>query len=235
MPKRHAILPVKDVKQQYFILRLGHYLRKTKRIEVMDKDHKLPEWVDHAKTGCFKELAPINKHWLYHRMASVMRRVYMRHPVGVGGLARRYGGLNKRRGVRPNKTGVGAQKNIRYVLQAAEKNGWMRKAEKGRVFTREGLNFMEEFAGRIPRSRMVRQYWRRRKKQDRLLRKLKRKEHWEKMVALGIYKVDGDHAITAGGGDDGAEQDTMGGGDDEDYEHVQADQGDMEMVREFED
>jgi len=237
MPKKHAILPVKDVKQQHFLMMLGHYMRKTKRIEVMDKDNKLPDWVDHAKTACFKELAPLSKHWLYHRMACVMRRVYMRHPIGVGQLTKTFGGLNKQRGVRPNKTGRGAKKNIRYCLQAAEKNGWIKKGEKGRVMTVAGLNFMEDFARRLKQSRMVKQYRRRRNRTRRLKERLQKKEKHDEMVAKGLIDPNGDHAITAGGdgGDDedDADQGTMGGIDQE-YVDVQADDQDtMDVVQEF--
>ena len=45
-------------------------------------------------------------------IAAVMRRVYMREPSGTGGLARRFGGRNRRRGVRPNHCASGARGHI---------------------------------------------------------------------------------------------------------------------------
>eukprot|EP00483_Globobulimina_turgida_P010895 UN10916 len=161
MPKKHAILPVKDVNQQVFVRRLGHYLKKCGKIE-------LPEWVDCVKTGYSKELPPNNQDWYYTRMASVIRRVYTRCPSGVSGLARRYGSKNRRRGVRPAHTARGARKIIRVSLQQFEKLGWMRKAERGRKLTVQGRNFMDEFSGRIKRSPMVTDYWKRRTKKERL-------------------------------------------------------------------
>ena len=56
-----AIVPVKDVNQQVFVRRLGHYLKKQGKLD-------LPEWVDCVKTGYFKELPPNNPDWLYYRM-----------------------------------------------------------------------------------------------------------------------------------------------------------------------
>ena len=40
----------------------------------------------------------------------------MRCPSGVGAVARRYGGRNSRRGVRPAKTAQGARKIIRLYV-----------------------------------------------------------------------------------------------------------------------
>jgi len=211
MPKRHAILPVKDVNQQVFVRRLAHYLKKSKKV-------KLPEWVDVVKTSCAKELPPNTQDWLYVRMAAVIRRVYMRCPSGVGALSRRFGSKNKRRGVRPNHTRQGARGVIRYSLQQFEKMGWVRKAERGRKLTGAGRLFMDEFSGRLKRSPMVAAYWRRRKKQTRLKRKLERKKQME---ATG-----GDTA-----GQDAPAEDAEIAAD---YVDVQAGQEDIEVVNEYE-
>jgi len=156
---------------------------------------KLPEWVDVVKTGCFKELPPNHMDWLYQRMAAVIRRVYMREPSGVGALARRFGGKNKRRGVRPNKTGKGSRKIIRHCLQTFEKLHWMEKAERGRKMTRQGKVFMDEFSLRIRRSPMVTAYWKRRAMKLRLKKKLQRKRKIEKAMARAAAK---EAAATAG-------------------------------------
>ena len=72
---------------------------------------KLPDYVDYVKTGRHKELAPYDKDWYYIRAgeklvrlaassshelylipASVVRHIYLRPGVGVGGLRKVYGG-----------------------------------------------------------------------------------------------------------------------------------------------
>ena len=53
---------------------------------------KVPEWTDIVKTAKFKELAPYDEDWFYIRCASIARHVYIRAPVGVGAVARIYGG-----------------------------------------------------------------------------------------------------------------------------------------------
>eukprot|EP00483_Globobulimina_turgida_P012322 UN12345 len=186
MPKRHAIVPVKDVNQQVFVRRLAHYLKKSKKVE-------LPEWVDYVKTGFAKELPPNTQDWLYVRMAAIIRRVYMRCPSGVGALSRRFGTKNKRRGVRPDRSSRASKKIIRYSLQQFEKIGWVKKAERGRKLTGAGKLFLDDFSGRIKRSPMVTNYWRRRTKHQRLKVKLEAREPRQ---AAG----DGDDEnVTAGG------------------------------------
>merc|ERR1712113_325571 len=147
--------------------------------------------------------------WLYIRMAAVIRRVYIRCPSGVGALSRRFGTKNKRRGVRPNHTAQGGRKIIRYSLQQFEKLGWVRKAERGRKLTAAGKMFMDEFSGRIKRSPMVSNYWRRRQKQERLKRKLEKRKQAQ---GSGNKQGGDDNNVTGGGNTAGGPTD-MGGGD----------------------
>jgi len=148
-----------------FVRRLASWLKKSGKVAS-------PEWLQYVKTGFFKELPPQNPDWFYTRMAAVARRVYMRCPTGVGALARRFGGKNKRRGVRPNHTGTGSRKIIRHSLQELEKLGFMKKkAHKGRKLTRNGRSFMDEFSGRVRRSAMVTEYYKRKLKAEKVKRK----------------------------------------------------------------
>jgi small subunit ribosomal protein S19e len=164
MPKRHAILPVKDVHQTVFIRKLALFLKKSGKIQP-------PEWTDAVKTATCKELPPNNLDWYYVRVASVARRVYVRSPTGVGALARRYGGRNCRGGVIPEHTTPASRKIIRTAMQQLEKMGWMKKAVKGRKLTMVGRRAMEDFSVRARRSRMVNQYWNSRRKQEHKQRK----------------------------------------------------------------
>ena len=95
------------------------------------------------------------------KIASVARRVYMRCPTGVGALSRRYGGKNRRNGVRRSHTVRGARKVIRYSMQTFEKLGWMRKAEYGRKLTKRGHLFLDEFSDGCKKSTWVNKYWKR--------------------------------------------------------------------------
>lgn len=51
---------VKDVQPQAFVKAYAAYLKRTGKLEV-------PKWVDLAKTGTYKELAPYDPDWFYVR------------------------------------------------------------------------------------------------------------------------------------------------------------------------
>jgi small subunit ribosomal protein S19e len=51
---------VKDVSPQHFVKAYAAYLKRTGKLEV-------PKWVDLAKTGSYKELAPLDPDWYYVR------------------------------------------------------------------------------------------------------------------------------------------------------------------------
>ena len=59
-------------------------------------------------------------------------------------------------------------------MQQFEKLGWMRKAERGRKLTKKGRQFMDEFSGRVQRSKMVSQYYKRLGKEEKARRKAAR-------------------------------------------------------------
>ena len=101
-------LTVKDVPASDFIRTFAEHLKKTEKIRV-------PKWIDFAKTSCKRELAPYNSDWLYIRAASIARKVYLRHNIGVGSLKHVYGG-KWRRGVRTPRHAAASKKIIRYCL-----------------------------------------------------------------------------------------------------------------------
>lgn len=53
---------------------------------------QLPAWADIAKTGAFKELAPIDPDWYYVRAAAVARKIYINQGLGVGAMRKMFGG-----------------------------------------------------------------------------------------------------------------------------------------------
>merc|ERR1711874_861376 len=67
---------VKDVDQHKFVRALAAFFKKSGKV-------KQPEWTDLVKTAVFKELAPFDEDWFYIRMASLVRHIYIRSPIGV--------------------------------------------------------------------------------------------------------------------------------------------------------
>lgn len=85
---------------QEFIEAFAQYLKKNNLIE-------RPAWVDLVKLSTSNtifnagnELAPLNEDWLYYRVASLARKIYLRPRAGVRLLSHIYGGL-KRGNCRP--------------------------------------------------------------------------------------------------------------------------------------
>merc|ERR1719277_1481211 len=84
------VVTVKDVEAHKFIKAFSQHLKRQGRFEI-------PKWADVVKTGIGRELPPLDPDWIYIRTASVVRKIYIRGGVGVGGLRTKYG-TKKRRG-----------------------------------------------------------------------------------------------------------------------------------------
>lgn len=105
-----------------------------------------PEWAAFAKTGAHKERSPDNPDWWYMRCASILRKIYLKGPIGTERLRIEYGGKN-RRGARPNKFHKGSGAIVRTVLQQLERAGFVKKrGNKGREMTDIGRSYMDKLS-----------------------------------------------------------------------------------------
>lgn len=135
-------MDVKSVEAERLIEKLTEELKKVK--EIMP-----PEWSRFVKTGVHKERPPEQEDWWYRRAAAILRKVYLRGPVGVSRLRTIYGG-RKRRGVKPEKFRKGSGSVIRKILQQLEACGLVKTMNrKGRVVTLKGKEFIERVAGEV--------------------------------------------------------------------------------------
>jgi len=110
-----------------------------------------PEWTFFVKTGVHKERNPVNKDWWYFRCASVLRKVYVKGPIGTAKLRRYYGG-KKNRGHKPERTYKGSGSITRRALQALEKAELITKSNnerKGRIVTAKGQSFVDKIATQL--------------------------------------------------------------------------------------
>ncbi len=116
---------------------------------------KAPVWAPFVKTGVHKERPPVNNDWWYVRAASVLRRVYILGPIGVSKLRTKYGG-KKNRGVKPEHFYKGSGSIIRKIIQQFEKEGFVKKDQKGmhkgRVITTKGKKFLDDVAAKISKT-----------------------------------------------------------------------------------
>lgn len=133
---------VYDVPADELISKLAEQLKKDKKIEP-------PAWSAFVKTGSHAERMPQNKDWWYTRCASLLRKVYLRGPVGVSDLRAAYGG-RKQIGynLSHHKDAGGAA--IRKAMLQLEASGYLVKIQgKGRMISSEGMKKLDRLATEI--------------------------------------------------------------------------------------
>ncbi len=110
-----------------------------------EKDVSPPAWTIYTKTGTHLERVPNNLDWWYVRCAALMRKLYVRGPIGVSRLSTAYGG-GKQRGMAPRKFKRGSSLILRKAMTQLTKAGLVSKAEHGRVLTAKGRSLMDRLA-----------------------------------------------------------------------------------------
>lgn len=130
---------VTAVKPEKLIRRVASYLKEAQLV-------KPPPWTPFVKTGVHKERVPEDPDWWYVRCAAILRKLYLKGPLGTSKLRTMYGGRH-RMGHRPPKFAKGSGSIIRKVLQQLEAAGLVtRLGNKGRVLTDKGRELLLEAA-----------------------------------------------------------------------------------------
>jgi small subunit ribosomal protein S19e len=109
-----------------------------------------PEWIAYTKSGAGRELPPEQEQFWTRRTASLLRKVAVDGPVGVGALRTEYGGNKQgsnRYQVRPKHSADGSGNVIRTALQQLEAAGYVETAEgEGRKVTPDGQALLDDTA-----------------------------------------------------------------------------------------
>jgi len=112
-----------------------------------------PEWLQFTKTGVDRELPPEQEEFWERRAASLLRKVAIDGPVGVGSLRTEYGGAKQgttRYRVRPRMKADASGNIIRTALQQLEAAGYVEIGEgEGRSVTPEGHSLLDETAAAV--------------------------------------------------------------------------------------
>ena len=120
-----------------------------KAAEALKEKINAPEWSLFVKTGVSRERPPVDRDWWYMRAASVLRKVYLKGPIGTNKLKVKYSG-RKNRGYKPEKTYSGSGKIIRTILQQLEKAELIKQGQKGvhkgRIITPKGKSFLDKLS-----------------------------------------------------------------------------------------
>lgn len=132
-----------DVPASALIQRLAEYLKGN-----IDEVNP-PPWAAFVKTGAHTEKPPENPDWWFIRCASLLRKIYIKGPIGVEHLRAEYGG-RKDRGTRPERVRKGGGAIIRKALQQLEAAGLVEALKgKGRKLTREGRRLLDKLSTEI--------------------------------------------------------------------------------------
>jgi small subunit ribosomal protein S19e len=108
-----------------------------------------PEWAFFAKTGRHRERSPVQEDWWYVRAASILRKIYVKGPIGTSRLAAEYGGYADR-GSKPNKAVKGSGSIIRKCVMQLESSGLVvRDRNKGRVVSPKGRSLLDNVAKEV--------------------------------------------------------------------------------------
>ncbi len=102
-----------------------------------------PEWARWVKTGSHAERPPADPQWWFTRAASLMRKLYLHGPVGLGELERTYGGTKALHYFPKHHRDAGGS-NIRKILQLLEKAELVSKTPRGRVLSSKGRAMLDK-------------------------------------------------------------------------------------------
>lgn len=109
-----------------------------------------PDWAVVAKSGHGRELPPEQVDFWQRRAASLLRKVAIDGPVGVGSLTTEYGDAaqgSTRYRTRPRHRTDASGNLIRTILQQLAEAGYVDTAEgEGRVVTSEGHALLDDVA-----------------------------------------------------------------------------------------
>ena len=101
-----------------------------------------PDWAKYVKTGSHAERPPTNSDWWFTRAASLLRKLYLHGPVGLGDLERAYGGTKALHYYPKHHRDAGGS-SIRKILKQLEQAELVAKTPGGRVLTSKGRAMLD--------------------------------------------------------------------------------------------
>ncbi len=110
-----------------------------------------PEWAKFVKTGSHAERPPQQSDWWFTRAASLLRKLYLHGPLGLGDLERSYGG-SKAVAYFPKHHRDAGGSSVRRLLKQLEQAELVAKTPKGRVLTPKGTAMLDKLSVEIFKS-----------------------------------------------------------------------------------
>jgi small subunit ribosomal protein S19e len=136
------MVTVYDVPAEELILRTAEKLKKNEKIVP-------PGWAEFARTGRHTERAPTQDDWWYTRAASILRKLYIKGPMGSSKLAAEYGGFADM-GSMPNRAVKGSRNIARKCMMQLEAAGYLLPTSKqGRMISPAGQSLLDNTAKEV--------------------------------------------------------------------------------------
>jgi small subunit ribosomal protein S19e len=136
------MVTVYDVPAEKLILKTAEKLKGNANIVP-------PEWAEYAKTGRHTEKAPVQEDWWFTRSASILRKLYVKGPMGSSRLAAEYGGFSDK-GSMPNRAVKGSRNIARKCMMQLEAAGLLVSKEKqGRSISPAGQSLLDNAAKEV--------------------------------------------------------------------------------------
>ncbi len=138
-------MSIYDVDTNELLEKVAEALQKVEQI-------KMPEWALFVKTSPGKERPPERMDWWYMRAASMLRKIFLKGPIGVSKLRAKYS-AKKNRGHKPERIYKASGKITRTIIQQLESAGFIKFGEKGvhkgRIITPKGQSFIEKLCKEV--------------------------------------------------------------------------------------
>jgi small subunit ribosomal protein S19e len=136
------MVTVYDVPAEKLILKTAEKLKQNSAIVP-------PEWAEYAKTGRHTERAPQQEDWWFIRAASILRKLYVKGPMGSSKLAAEYGGYADK-GAMPNRAVKGSRNIARKCMMQLESAGLLvSKDKQGRSISPSGMSLLDNTAKEV--------------------------------------------------------------------------------------
>lgn len=136
------MVTVYDVPAEKLILKAAEKLKGNDKISP-------PEWAEYVRTGRHTEKAPVQEDWWFTRSASILRKLYIKGPMGTSRLAAEYGGYADR-GSKPNRAVKGSRNIVRKCMIQLEAAGLLISVEKkGRMISPAGQSLLDNAAKEV--------------------------------------------------------------------------------------
>ena len=136
------MVTVYDVPAEQLILRTAQKLKENPNIVP-------PECEDSGKTGRHTERAPSQVDGWYTRCAAIMRKIYVKGPMGTSRLAAEYGGYADK-GSMPNRAVKGSRNIARKCMMQLEAAGYLvSKDKEGRAISPAGQSLLDNTAKEV--------------------------------------------------------------------------------------